>query len=157
MKELHFLNDKINDILMSKSPLMEASFSAVQKFVEIGFPILRDTRVLLKNKQLREEGNTQFDEFRAFCHQYNDEIGKLVAESKKIYPEIDKYHNAVLLFVDGFMKRKQQTKIPTEPIDYLNLDGIEPSDVDFIMKSLKNSWNKYLQIYGSTKVEIILN
>jgi hypothetical protein len=55
--------------------------------------------------------------------------------------------------VEKSTRRVVKSKIPLPEINYLEVESVTEFDVDWILKKIKNFWNKFLQIYGSSIVD----
>ncbi|KAA3635829.1 MAG: hypothetical protein DWQ02_09260 [Bacteroidetes bacterium] len=131
-------------------------FEDVRYFVESCCIKLNNSRRFLRSVK-HSEGQEEFDEFRGLCNEFSIALTRLI-EERNPASEATSYRkiiDSIQEILNRSTIRDLKTKIPSR-VDYLTRENITEADVDWIIKRQKNSWNKFLQIYGSTRIDLLL-
>ncbi|MEL7005637.1 MAG: hypothetical protein AAFN93_23340 [Bacteroidota bacterium] len=147
--------------LISELPvtgLIDPLLLYARDFVEKSLITLTEARTYLREKEI-EDGRESYNKFRSNCEEYLASIDSLkeLLDGRENMKKVVK----VVMVADEILSkstiRTVNTKLPTPSIKYLVEDGINESDIDWIIKKLKDYWGKFLQVYGSTRMDIIVS
>lgn len=137
---------------------LDSCFEEVKLFVEHSSFRLSNARVLFRTSKKRDAQN-EFNAFRELCLVFIESLNKVksliseLGQNKKL----DKLLLAAEEIIEKTTRRMVKSKIPLPEIDYLKTDAVTEFDIDWILKKMKNYWGKFLQVYGSLRIDIILS
>lgn len=131
----------------------DSLFDSLRKEVGESLIILNRSRKLIRkgNPKDKQRGIADFDLFRSSWISMGDRFNKL-----KELVKGDKSIDAIGELLMKSVSRDVFTKIPQSPLNYLDKSEVDESDVDWIIKKIKDYWGKYAQIYSSTRFNYLL-
>lgn len=149
---------KKSKVRVSAIELIDPLFLDVRNFVEEVLVILDQTRSHLRKKNV-DNGYQKFNDFRVSCYEYFGSLQELrkFLDGQVQLKKVSKVTVVAEQLLSKSTKRTVNSKLPSPPIDYLELDTVTDSDIDWIMRKIKDSWGSFLQVYGSVRVDIILS
>ncbi len=137
---------------------LDCCFEEVKIFVEHGSFRLNNSRIKFRTLAIKE-ARREFDCFKELCIGFLTSLKEIKGLVK--YIEQSKKVDKIILTSEEIVKKTTQriikSKIPIPEIDYLKSNSITESDIDWMLKRIKNFWNKFLQVYGSIRFDIILS
>ncbi|MEZ5042542.1 MAG: hypothetical protein R2828_21755 [Saprospiraceae bacterium] len=138
--------------------ILDYCFKEVRSFVHQGSTKLNCTRNLFRNNN-KIEALKEFNSFKKLCLDFTSSLEQVefLIKQDNINKKVVKIIWASKEIIEKSTQRNLKTKIPMPDIDYLNSDVISESDIDWIIKKMKNFWGKYLQVYGSLRIDISLS
>lgn len=137
---------------------LDRCFEEVKVFVELSSSRLNNARILFRASK-KENALDEFNYFKDLCLAFQRSLNEVrgyiedIGQSKKL----DKFLLTIIEIVEKSTKRTIKSKIPLSEINYLKTNSITESDMDWILKKLKNFWVKFLQVYGSLRIDLILS
>lgn len=137
--------------------LIDIFFEDVKIFVELSSSRLNDTRTLFRSLN-RDDALGEYDCFKDLCLDFQSSLNEVkdyiedIGQSKKL----DKLLLTTLEIIEKTTQRSIKSKIPMPDIDYLRTNNVSESDIDWMLTRMKNFWVKFLQVYGSLRIDILL-
>ena len=137
---------------------LDSCFEDVKLFVELSSIRLNDTRALFRASK-RKDAQDMFNSFRELCLTFQASLIRVrgLIDKHQYSRKFDRLLFTIAEIVEKTTQRTIKSKIPSPEIDYLKVDGVTEFDVDWILQKMKNYWGKFLQLYGSLRIDIILS
>ena len=135
---------------------LDPLFDFSRDFVGNNLLLLNSARKKMRsgNPQMKIEAYNIYKEFQINCIRLVKEIEQ-IRDLKKKY-RTDKCLAALESMILDSTKRKILTKLPSDLIDYLKVEGVTESDIDWIISKLKDYWSKFAQIYAISRLRYLL-
>jgi len=137
---------------------IDTCFEEVKFFVEESSYALDASRISFRSLS-KEEGLIKFNLFKNLCLSFSSAMN----EAKSLVDNVDRGKRLNKLFMSmeeittKTTQRTIKSKIPLPDTDYLKVNDIAEFDVDWILKKMRNFWGKFLQVYGSVRIDILLS
>lgn len=138
--------------------LLDNCFEEVKIFVELSSSRLNNARGLFRASKKGDALN-EFNCFKDLCFTFQSSLNEVkdyiedIGQSKKL----DKFLLTIGEIVEKTTQRSIKSKFPLSEINYLKTNSITEFDIDWILKKMKNFWGKFLQVYGSLRIDMILS
>ncbi|MBL6446567.1 hypothetical protein JMN32_09615 [Fulvivirga sp. 29W222] len=129
--------------------IMDPLFDYFRAAVGENIVLLNKSRQLLRtgNKTSIQEGLLEFENFKNSWKRLIDALNEL----RELY-NADKSILVLDEMLNMSVKRSLQTKIPKPLKNYLDETKISESDIDWIIRKIKDYWGKYSQVYASARM-----
>ena len=133
--------------------ILDPVFDYYKNLVVEELVVLNSIRKLLRKNSIKDKvkGLEQFNAFqtkRKELLQYQESLKEIIPDSKMISVLHDYLRKSTL--------RPIETKIPSNPKDYLVIENIEENDIDWILKKTKDYFGKLTQTYFSERIAYLL-
>jgi 5-bromo-4-chloroindolyl phosphate hydrolysis protein len=141
---------KANEII---SGVIDPVYDYIREQIGINIILLNKSRKLLREGSTStiEQGMSDYEKFKKNWM----EIDLKISRVKSLLPS-NKNIQIIEEMLEKAVNRDIQTKIPEPPKNYLTAMDIDESDIDWIIKKIKDYWTKYSQIYASSRVNYLL-
>jgi hypothetical protein len=148
---------KKKELFANEFPLglyLDECFQATKLFVELSSCALNDSRILFRDLDA-EKAMMKFQFFKNLCLNFKNDLIDVNSflQKRKDHRVFEKIYSSMEEVVEKSTRRVVKSKIPLPEINYLEVESVTEFDVDWILKKIKNFWNKFLQIYGSSIVD----
>ncbi|NME72961.1 hypothetical protein [Flammeovirga aprica] len=153
LKNLHEKRLSILDESQYVTEVMDPIHDFLREKVGRAIILLNNSRILIRKGSQKDlkSGLNEYEEFKLLWLKLTLDIGFLKEKLPK-----DKSILAIEELLDKSVNRKLQSKIPLPAKSYLNDLKVDVSDIDWIIKKIKDYSGKYSQVYTSTRINYLL-
>jgi hypothetical protein len=137
---------------------IDVCFEAVKDFVGQSSSLLNDSRILFRSLN-KKEALGKFYLFKELCLSFLDaldEVKDMVKHTDQSR-KLNKLLRTMQEIVNEATQRKIKSKIPLKESNYLKTSDVAEFDIDWMLRRIENFWVKFLQVYGSLRIDLILS
>jgi hypothetical protein len=140
------------EILINK--VMDPLYDYLRDEIGENLILLNNSRILMREGSSYniEKGIINFNKFKENWKRLDHQINQV-----SIFLPHNKNILVIKEMLAGVIVRKIQSKIPLPPKKYFEISSnLDESDIDWIIKKIKEYWVKTSQVYASARIALIL-